>query len=96
MTFILSFIPLWLGCLLLAWAMPKHHRQWFNTRHTASREKVFTVGGWLLLVLSLTICLQHMPMGLAIVYYIAVLTTAIVITALLTTYIDKSNIKLGF
>lgn len=96
MTFILCFIPLWLGCLFLAWAMPKHHRQWFSTRHTALRERLFTLGGWLFQATALTVCLQYMPIGLALVYFTAVLTAAIVLTALLTTYIDKSKTKLGF
>ncbi|MFD1619261.1 DUF3325 domain-containing protein [Thalassotalea marina] len=96
MIFLLSFLPLVFGCICLAWSMPKHHRQWFKTRHTAQRERVFTIGGWLLLLVALTICIKLMPIALGLVYFVAVLTLTVVITAFSSTYIDKSKKKLSF
>lgn len=94
MIFMTCFLPLLLGCFCLALAMPKHHRQWLKHPHTKKRARIFTLFGWTLLTMGLIVCMAQMPLGLAVTFFFAVLTVAIIVTALASTFwAEKQKVK---
>lgn len=89
MIFVVTFLLTLAGALCLAWAMPKHFRQWFSTKHMTVLAGRYRIAGWSLLVLSQAICLWTMSTGLAITYFLAVITLSILCVAFVSSYLGE-------
>ena len=88
------FLLIWsisgLAFLALASAMSKHQKQMFNRELSPAQSRAASALGWLLLLISLVICLLTGQISNMLSYWVGVLTfAALLIGLMLCYYPDK-------
>ena len=84
------FILIWSICTVaffaLASCMSKHQKQIFGRELTASKTKLATLIGWVLLIIALVICITHGNLSNMISYWIGALTFSAFFVGLCLSY----------
>lgn len=92
------FILIWsissLGFFALASSMSKHQKQIFGHELQASKTKLATIIGWVLLTISLVICLVSGAATNMSSYWIGALTFAALFTGLCLSYFETKIKKI--
>ena len=90
------FLLIWsltsLGFTALAGSMSKHQKQMFGKELNAGKTRLATILGWLLLIITLILCLFTGAISNMISYWIGSLTFAALAVGLSLTYLE-SKIK---
>ena len=85
------FLLIWalssLGFFALASSMSKHQKQIYGQELTSGKTKLATLIGWILLLLSLTICLASGAISNMISYWIGALSFAALFIGLCLSYL---------
>lgn len=85
------FLLIWalssLGFFALASSMSKHQKQIYGQELTSGKTKLATLIGWILLLLSLTICLASGSISNMISYWIGALSFAALFIGLCLSYL---------
>ncbi|OTG87335.1 DUF3325 domain-containing protein [Acinetobacter sp. ANC 3813] len=89
MFFLLNWALTALGFFALASSMSKHQKQIYGQELTAGKTKLAILVGWILLLLSLVICLASGPISNMISYWIGALSFAALFIGLCLSYLDK-------
>ncbi len=96
------FLLVWsltaLGFIALASSMSKHQKQMFGKELDASKTRLATILGWVLLIIALILCLLMGTVSNMLSYWIGSLTFAALAIALSLTYLESKIkvITLGF
>ena len=84
------FILIWSICTVaffaLASCMSKHQKQIFGRELTASKTKLATLVGWVLLIIALVICITHGNLSNMISYWVGALTFSALFVGLCLSY----------
>ncbi|MDH1705744.1 DUF3325 domain-containing protein [Acinetobacter johnsonii] len=87
------FLIIWtlatLGFFSLASSMSKHQKQIFAKELTLQQTRLATTVGWLLLIVSLLICLTQRHWSTEISYWVGVITFAALFVGLCLSYFEQ-------
>ena len=83
----LNFALAYCTCVLLCIAMNRHGAQIFpNTKLPAKSARLFSISGWLLLVITATMCIKEQGAGTGLAALAGIFSAAIFVLALLLNY----------
>ena len=87
------FLMIWalatLGFFALASSISKHQKQIFNKELTLQQTRLATTIGWLLLIVSLFICLTQGHWSTEISYWVGVITFAALFIGVCLSYFEQ-------
>lgn len=83
---ITSFISQLFALWLLSMSMNKHFRHTFKQRLTPKLERILSMSGWILLIVSLWLICVLTPLPLMLVYWVSFLAFNITLIALINSY----------
>ncbi|MDQ9009776.1 DUF3325 domain-containing protein [Acinetobacter gerneri] len=94
------FLLIWslstLGFFALASTMSKHQKQIFKRELAIKHTVLAKVIGWLLLIISLVLCVKHFNLSTAISYWIGVLSFSALFVAWCLSYAENQIKKIIF
>ncbi len=91
----LSFSTAFLGFVLLALAMDRHHDQIIKGRPSSMARRLGTIGGWLCMLLSLALCIAAYGYSIGATWWLGVLTGVAAFLIFLLTYRPKTILYLA-
>ncbi|UHT64089.1 DUF3325 domain-containing protein [Acinetobacter lwoffii] len=87
------FLLIWaltsLGFFTLVMSMSKHQKQIFDTELDPVKTQLATILGWVLLIISLTLCLLTGTASNMISYWLGSLTLAALVVSLSLSYLEN-------
>lgn len=93
---LMPFMLLFAGCIALALSMGRHRRQLLPTRSLSSlQQSGLRLAGWLLLLLSLLLCVAMQGIGVGLSYWFGVLSAVAISASLMLVYAPRAVLWLA-